>query len=337
MRSRFVRSLASNGQQRRKPLPLIRPLHPALTAIELSPVASASNPLLQPTLVYVLKGADSVVLINSGHQAQQAELVAALTQLGVHREDVERIVITGVWPDLYGGIELFEGADVCTLAATQVHVDRALQGAATDLKGRLASSAASIWPGGPPPRVRTFLDDYLTIPGRTAHAVGLTDGLRLNLAGFLMEVMATPGHLQRGLSLFEPSEGWVFSGDLVQITDGTCWTTDPDQTMQSFEALERREAKQLMPNRGLIGAANVALTRGGRTVMGFMTNMPTVVNDTVTPIELVARDLTMSDANSLRFLLFAQGYAALLELLVQTGTFAVEGQGLTARYRAARQ
>ena len=96
-------------------------------------------------------------------------------------------------------------------------------------------------------------EDYATRPWKiTAYT---HDGDRFDLGGRILEVIATPGHTPDAISLFDHTNGLLFTGDTYY--PAPIWLFRPETDLDAYAASIRRLAAFAPQVRTVLGAHNV--------------------------------------------------------------------------------
>ncbi|MEV1202343.1 MBL fold metallo-hydrolase [Microbispora rosea] len=204
-------------------LPEVERVRPGLWSI---PVPIPINPL-RYVLVYALEIPDGVVIIDAGWNTEEAyeALVAGLATAGYEITDVKAVLVTHIHPDHYGLAGRIREASGAWIGlhpadARLVH-DRYDESAIESLVQRERSllvrcgvpdmTAQEL--AGASVMVRQFVT--MATPDRL-----IEDGDRLDLPGWNLRAMWTPGHSPGHLCFVEPERRLLFSGDhvLARIT-----------------------------------------------------------------------------------------------------------------------
>jgi glyoxylase-like metal-dependent hydrolase (beta-lactamase superfamily II) len=112
---------------------------------------------------------------------------------------------------------------------------------------------------------------YATRPWKIAAYV--QDGEWIDLGGRRLQIIATPGHTPDAISLFEPGDGLLFTGDTFY--PGTIWIYRPETDLVAYDGSVRRLAALAPQVKLVLGAHNVPVTS------------PTVLARLVTAFEMV--------------------------------------------------
>jgi hydroxyacylglutathione hydrolase len=143
------------------------------------------GPVAENTYVVRRDGSDRALIVDPGDEADM--LLGALEQLGV---TLDGILLTHTHFDHVGAV-----APVARATGAEVWVPQIE-------KGVLADINSYIWPGFGP---FESYDAEHTLEG----------GERLQLAGFEIDVLFTPGHSPGHVTFSIPDEGAIFSGDVL--------------------------------------------------------------------------------------------------------------------------
>jgi hydroxyacylglutathione hydrolase len=144
------------------------------------------GPVAENTYVFRRDGSDRALIVDPGDEAEK--LLRAIDGLGV---TVDGILITHTHFDHVGAV-----APVARATGAEVWVPEAEAFVLADINSFVP------WPGFGP------FEDY-----DAEHT--LTGGERLELAGFEIDVMSTPGHSPGHVTFSVPDEQAVFSGDVL--------------------------------------------------------------------------------------------------------------------------
>lgn len=97
------------------------------------------------------------------------------------------------------------------------------------------------------------LKHYATRPWKITSVTH--DGDRIDLGGRLLKVIATPGHTPDSITLFDRSQGLLFTGDTYY--PGTLWLYRPETDVAAYAASIRRLSALAPQVRMVLGAHNV--------------------------------------------------------------------------------
>lgn len=137
---------------------------------------------------YLLKGKMVTALVDPGGEAGIPALLDGLRQIGLNPQDIQLVINTHEHFDHVGGNRAFGGS---TLFAA--HYSAARKITESDRFVTMLEQAGEPW------RIN-FL---------------FRDGAELDLGGLTLQVIHTPGHTSGSVSLYEPSQRLLFSGDTL--------------------------------------------------------------------------------------------------------------------------
>jgi hydroxyacylglutathione hydrolase len=144
------------------------------------------GPVAENSFLFRRAGSDSALIVDPGDEAPV--LLAAIEQLGVK---LEGILLTHTHFDHVGAV-----APVAKATGAEVWVPEIEKGVLADINSFVP------WPGFGP------FEDW-----DAEHT--LSGGERLELAGFEIDVLFTPGHSPGHVTFSIPDEAAVFSGDVL--------------------------------------------------------------------------------------------------------------------------
>ncbi|MEY3734655.1 MAG: hypothetical protein RL347_2014, partial [Actinomycetota bacterium] len=155
----------------------------------------------------------SVTLVDCGLKRAPKKIVTALTSIGKHPRDVQRIVLTHAHFDHAGGAARM--VDETSVSGVDVHADDAgYVRTGTKPPGDTASTAGRLLARAP-------WGDFVATPV----AQELADGQVLDVAGGL-RVIHTPGHTPGHVSLLHPDSGVLITGDSIfNMNSRMAWPT----------------------------------------------------------------------------------------------------------------
>jgi hydroxyacylglutathione hydrolase len=186
-----------------------------------------------------------IALVDSGSEESQRDLLAALRQLEIKREQIALVVLTHEHAGHAGGSEAFPDALLVahTLAAAKLR-----HGEGTLTKLRVAR----------------------------APDIELSDGGAIRIGGFSFDVLHMPGHTSGAICLYERSRALIVTGDTVLGRGTLPVVTQSGSSGEHLESLERLaslRARLLLPGHGppsddpaadvAAGAATVRSRLGG--------------------------------------------------------------------------
>ncbi len=211
-----VTGIAQREAWERHVLPPVELVRPGLWSV---PVPIPINPL-RYVLVYVLELGDGVALVDAGWDTDEAwtALTEGLAAAGASISDVRAVVVTHIHPDHYGlagRVREASGAwiglhpaDAALVQTRYVDVDGlvasmrdllSLSGVPADMLPDLAEASMQI---------RSFVSS-------AKPDVLVEDGQRVDLDGWDLDVVWTPGHSPGHICLYSGSRRLLLSGDHV--------------------------------------------------------------------------------------------------------------------------
>ncbi|MFF4129609.1 MBL fold metallo-hydrolase [Microbispora rosea] len=238
-------------------LPEVERVRPGLWSI---PVPIPINPL-RYVLVYALEIPDGVVIIDAGWNTEEAyeALVAGLATAGYEITDVQAVLVTHIHPDHYGLAGRIREASGAWIGlhpadARLVH-DRYDESAIESLVQRERSllvrcgvpdmTAQEL--AGASVMVRQFVT--MATPDRL-----IEDGDRLDLPGWNLRAMWTPGHSPGHLCFVEPERRLLFSGDHVLARITSMVAVHPQSTanpladyLDALRAVGKLDVEEVLP------------------------------------------------------------------------------------------
>ena len=200
----------------RQRLPPVERVGPGLWSL---PVPIPNNPL-RYVLVYALEVGDNLALVDAGWPTDDAwqALVEGLDEVGAAVNDVVGVLVTHIHPDHYGlagRIREASGAWIAMHPADAAMIDeryqspegliermrRAMVAAGIPERDVPSLAEASLWISQ---IMRTGLPDHL-----------IEDGDRIDLTGWDLRAVWTPGHSPGHLCFYEDGRKLLLSGDHV--------------------------------------------------------------------------------------------------------------------------
>lgn len=291
-----------------------------------------------PANVYVVHG-DAPALVGTGHPSAQGALNAALSDVGLRRRDIERIVALDWSPDQLGAADAFPNADVFALdrhggavreyghhlsnetkdflrIAEYIVADERY--AEVDLEP-LAQQAKAYFTG--PVHV-----DVIAIPG----------GRELRLGGRSFRVGEAPGVCPGHAVLWSAPDKLLFSSRaVIERSFGRAIWRDVAAYVGTLEQLHDLEPKTLLPTFGRVDDdARYAVTRAHRAVTGLLGHLPFSLKDQVTLAGLMWLDFGRVVSQHARLVETARSRLACLDYLAATNAIDREGDGPKTRYGA---
>lgn len=199
----------------RNVMPPVEQVRPGLWSI---PVPIPDNPL-RYTLVYALAVSAGVAVVDPGWECEPAwqALVAGLHSVGYAASDVRAVLVTHMHPDHFGLAQRLRTVSGAWIGMD--HRDAALvaeQTAAEADELMAAGRHQLAWAGSPARVVATQRDfPFTRFPARHGPEVLITDDGRVDLPGWNLQAIWTPGHTPGHLCFYEHTYRLLFSGDHV--------------------------------------------------------------------------------------------------------------------------
>jgi glyoxylase-like metal-dependent hydrolase (beta-lactamase superfamily II) len=198
----------------------------------LAELLNISNPLFEKTFflfgydfscnIYLLQG-DYLSIIDPGNDYTA---FMQLLELGFKLPDIKKIALTHGHPDhVMGALELFRGYPGYSIPEVEIIMHAA----------------------GP----QQYKEMVQSLGCRLTEVKG---GEKINLSGFELEVIHTPGHTLDGISLYHEPTRTLFSGDTV--LPHAMAEVDPsgggrmDHYLYSLRTLRKRDAQHVLPGHG---------------------------------------------------------------------------------------
>lgn len=173
-----------------------------------------------PRLVhaYIVRGDDSLILLDTGVKDNHEALVQALADHGYAPADVDWIVNTHAHPDHAGGNLIFQEKYGTPIAC---HEQAARWVEDMDLQAR----------------ERPVFGFEQLVAGSSRVTRRLQEGSTIELGGMTLEVIHTPGHAPGLISLFCQQDGTLFAGDVIPPTMNLPLYYDVPLLRQSLQRL----------------------------------------------------------------------------------------------------
>lgn len=181
--------------------------------------------------IYLLRGSDKNVLIDTGTTENSPSVSQSLREIGFKIKDIHFIILTHEHSDHTGAASFFFNS-----AVISAH--------------RLAANKIEL------------LDDFVTMNRYLdkqdkqfyAH-IWLEDNMLINLGNFKLTIIHTPGHTSGCICIYENDEGLLFSGDTVfangALSDIAASGNISDY-VNSLEKLGTMKIAELYPGHGRI-------------------------------------------------------------------------------------
>ncbi|MBM3154456.1 MAG: MBL fold metallo-hydrolase [Chloroflexi bacterium] len=181
--------------------------------------------------VYLLKGTDKNVLIDSGIVGNYPVLKEYLNQVGLRPEDITMMLLTHEHMDHAGAAGYFAKSAIIAAhrnAANKIELQDEFVTLQAFENWRAGSIKVDLW---------------------------LEDGNCIDLGNYQLQVVHTPGHSSGCICLYEPSQRLLFSGDTV-FGGGTLSNIGPSGNisdyMHSIKRLNTLRIDELYPGHGKV-------------------------------------------------------------------------------------
>ncbi|NLU83787.1 MBL fold metallo-hydrolase [Rhodococcus sp. HNM0569] len=199
---------------RDKVLPPVEQVRPGMWSI---PVPMPGNPL-RYVLVYALALDDGLALVDTGWDSEESwtALTDGIRATGHDVSDVRIAAITHLHPDHFGlvpRVQAASGAAVAMHAADAAFLAYRTPDALRRMKRESDTQLACL--GAPEPVVDAGLIDLVRLAEGQTVDVMLGDGDTLDLPGWSLRAVWTPGHTPGHLCFVEETTEVVFTGDHV--------------------------------------------------------------------------------------------------------------------------
>jgi glyoxylase-like metal-dependent hydrolase (beta-lactamase superfamily II) len=199
------------------------------------PVPMPDNPL-RYVLVYLLEVPDGVVLVDAGWNTEEAwsALLAGLAAAGYGIADVKGVLVTHIHPDHYGlagRVQEAAGAWVALHPEDEALLRDRYQ--ETEMAGLVAATKKHLVRCGVPDEL---IDELSVASMGIANLIRLAtvdvlleDGDKVDIAGWNLRTVWTPGHSPGHLCFFDPGRRILLSGDHVLPRISPAVTVHPQQ------------------------------------------------------------------------------------------------------------
>ena len=280
------------------------------------PQSHGMEPFADPVHVYLCRqGSAPAALVNTGPAGSVEILRERLAAHNLSLDEIQTIVITGVWPDLYGALPAFPKAKVRAAFSAKALGD--LAGSAK----RVLSEAHAL--------IRETTDQRFTVaddldeppiealfgdcPRPKNCWLRLAPDEVIELGARPWRVMRIPGALRGAMGLYSERDQAVFAGELLNHPIAP-WIHRGGELLESLRQVAELHPEVLLTNRATMPLAAEALLRRAQLFLNtFMTNIAQAMDGPTSAAELVARDLTLYPAGSLAFSATALGYSQMLQ------------------------
>lgn len=167
---------------------------------------------------YIGKSDDGYTIVDSGLNFR-ADLIWTYVfgQLAIHPSDVIRVVITHFHPDHVGGARVLELMTGAPVFASTVTIEQSDPVWGSGRVQRFAEIQQSLLDNGMPDARVQLLESEQDLLSFAVHLpsawTALDDGESVNVDGSMWSVVATPGHADGHICLYDPERHRLLSGD----------------------------------------------------------------------------------------------------------------------------
>lgn len=181
--------------------------------------------------VYLIKGTNKNVLIDTGTARNYPVLEKSLSELGLQPADIHFIILTHEHFDHTGATSFFIKTAVVAahrLAANKIQLQDEFVTSQKYYESNAGPFQAHIW---------------------------LEHDTMIDLGNYRLRTVHTPGHTSGCISLYEPNEQLLFTGDAVfagGTLSGIFTSGNISDYMDSLERLSALKVKEFYPGHGLI-------------------------------------------------------------------------------------
>jgi glyoxylase-like metal-dependent hydrolase (beta-lactamase superfamily II) len=183
---------------------------------------------------YLVRGTKKNLLVDAGLPSDAGLIAAQLESLGLSRGDVHLVVLTHEHVDHIGGVPFFPAGTVVA-----AH-DRAANKISLQDEFVLMSKAFGH-------RVEDFHID-----------IRLHHGTVIDVGGFVLHTLHTPGHCSGAICLYEPDQRLLFTGDTI-FAGGTLGGIFPSGNISDYigtlQQLDSLRIAEMYPGHGRISTA----------------------------------------------------------------------------------
>lgn len=181
--------------------------------------------------VYLVKGSNRNVLIDTGMAAHYSVLKKALADVGLQPEDIHLIILTHEHFDHIGATAFFTGKPVIAahrLAANKIQLQDEF----------------------------VMFKKYLDAPAKPFFAeIWLESDMLFDFGNYRLRIIHTPGHSSGCICLYEPDQRLLFTGDTVLaggVLSGIYTSGNISDYVNSIERLKELKVDEFYPGHGPI-------------------------------------------------------------------------------------
>lgn len=236
--------------------------------------------------VYVFAGKHPA-LLDSGYAESQDALHAALRELDIAPEAVQRIALTSSTADAIGGISSFPNARVWMTHARDAQKIVRARAYVQKIFDALLSlpEAPDTWEKE---HAETLLETMF--PAALDDAQILEDGQPIRLGNWILDALHTPGLSHESAAYFAADRGWLFSGPAINMTPRPV-PYDPGQILETMGAVGSMSVKKVLPVRGPIDDfPDIFFRTLSLHISNMRANMKYIFEHPQSSIDLVASD-----------------------------------------------
>lgn len=244
------------------------------------------EPWGRPRNVYVV-GGESPSLIDTGYAATADQLHAALGELGIAPEHIQRIALTSLTQDAIGAAHTFPYA-TCWTALQKEHgnfeplrlryqeILHALLAFEDKPKGWTAEYAESV-------------TNQVFVASNTPVQY-LESGLPLRLGNIVFDALETRGVAYGSCGYYAADRGWLFPGPSMALSPRSVMS-DPGAMLDTLGELGGMSVKKILPVRGPVDdVPDIFFRTLSLYATNIRSNMQYVFEDPVSSIDLVLSD-----------------------------------------------
>ena len=162
---------------------------------------------------------DRITLIDSGVKGSEVAIFGYLQQIGREPREIDTLILTHSHPDHIGAARAIVDATDCRIMAHEAE-----RGWIEDVELQCLQR--------PVPGFHTLVGGSVTVDQCLAHGNMLAIG-----KGIFLTVLHTPGHSPGSISLWEPKQGMLISGDAVPVPGDMPVFEDFSASLESLERL----------------------------------------------------------------------------------------------------
>jgi len=181
--------------------------------------------------VYLIKGSNKNVLIDTGTSSNYPNLARGLEELGLKPSHIHLIILTHEHFDHTGACSYF--FDTAVIAAHSLAANK------ISLQDEFVMMSKYLDAGSQPFRADIWLHDNSLI----------------DLGNYRIKVMHTPGHCSGCICLYEPSKRLLFTGDTVLaggVLPGILGSGNVSDYIESLQRLRAIKLDEIFPGHGKI-------------------------------------------------------------------------------------